>query len=118
MAGRVPLRAMSTAAQRSSLRYCQRCTTGSRLRYLTLDATDVGDDGLEHLRDLPALQFLSLAGTLVTDAGLEKLRDLPQLRTLYLGYTRAGLPPFYVLVAVRVGSIDTVASLAKAEGVR
>jgi len=45
-------------------------------------------DGLEHLRDLPALQFSSLAGKLVTDAGLEKLRDLPQLRTLSLGYTK------------------------------
>jgi hypothetical protein len=46
----------------------------TRLRYLTLDATDVGDDGLEHLRDLPALQFLSLTGTLISDAGLALLR--------------------------------------------
>jgi len=31
---------------------------------------------------------------------------------------RADLPPFYVPVAMRVGSIDTVASLPKAAGVR
>jgi hypothetical protein len=47
---------------------------------LTLDATEVGDDGLEHLRDLPALQFLSLAGTLITDAGLAKIPGLRLVR--------------------------------------
>src|SRR5262249_9719054 len=60
----------------------------TRLRYLTLAAIDVGDDGLENFRELPALQFLSLTGTLITDAGLAKIRELPELRTLYLGYTK------------------------------
>lgn len=48
----------------------------------------MGDEGLEHLRGLPALEFLSLAGTEITDVGLATIRDLSALRTLFLGYTK------------------------------
>jgi hypothetical protein len=48
----------------------------------------VTDDGVAHLRDLPALEHLDLSGTLVTDAGLAVLRDLPALTHLSLAWTR------------------------------
>jgi hypothetical protein len=51
---------------------------------LKLNRTAVGDEGLEHLRDLPALESLFLSDTRVTDAGLSKLRDVRTLKEVEL----------------------------------
>ena len=58
-----------------------------RLTHLYLDRTEVGDPGLLHLQQLQYLEYLNLYQTNVTDSGLEPLRDLPQLRQLYLWQT-------------------------------
>ena len=68
-----------------------------RLRFLFLEQTRVGDDGLGLLCNLPAIGHLSLCGTLVTDAGLagvaNKLNSGPCVNLLVSssGVTQAGL---------------------------
>lgn len=57
---------------------------GLRLRWLRLAGTEVTDDGLDYLKELPGLEWLSLSGTKVTDAGLLKLAAFPRLRTLHI----------------------------------
>lgn len=61
---------------------------------INVAGTDFGDEELQHLEQLPALQELHLAGTQVTDAGLSVLAQVPRLQELYLakcGVTDEGM---------------------------
>ena len=57
------------------------------LRYLGLDRTNIGDDGVECLPHLEELQSIDLHLTKVTDAGLEHLKKLEKLKVLKLQQT-------------------------------
>ncbi|MCX5742614.1 MAG: hypothetical protein NT062_08975 [Proteobacteria bacterium] len=59
----------------------------SRLEFLELYNTAVGDRGLPWLPKVPELQHLSLAGTRVDDRGLSAVAALPHLTELDLGWT-------------------------------
>ncbi|HWB12505.1 MAG TPA: hypothetical protein VG826_24990 [Pirellulales bacterium] len=54
------------------------------LRFLWLFNTEVGDEGLSHLSSLTRLEELSLGETKITDAGLAHLAGLRKLRFLSL----------------------------------
>jgi hypothetical protein len=49
------------------------------LENLSLNATNVRDTGLAHLRSLTNLQTLDLGRTAITDGGLAQLDGLPNL---------------------------------------
>jgi internalin A len=55
------------------------------LEYLSLNGTRITDAGLVHLKGLEGLTELSLENSAVTDAGLAHLRGLTGLKTLWLG---------------------------------
>jgi hypothetical protein len=57
------------------------------LGFLDLHGTQIGDAGVEHVKDCP-LSVLVLHGTEVTDAGLARLKDRTTLTYLYLSKTR------------------------------
>ena len=57
------------------------------LAFLHLENTAITDKGLQHLKDKAFLEYLNLYGTQVTDAGLDHLGNLPELRQLYLWQT-------------------------------
>jgi len=57
------------------------------LTHLYLDRTNIGDAGLDHLQQFQYLEYLNLYQTKVTDDGLSRLQALPQLRQLYLWQT-------------------------------
>jgi hypothetical protein len=59
------------------------------LSRLHLEKTDIGDDGLAHLKNLERLEYLNLYGTSVSDAGLSHLNALSRLRSLYLWQSNA-----------------------------
>lgn len=59
-----------------------------KLKYLSLEDTDVTDAGLENLTGLTELQYLDLGSTNVTDDGLIRLSGLARLRKLDLQYTK------------------------------
>ncbi|MCY4158801.1 MAG: hypothetical protein OXF48_04260 [Bacteroidetes bacterium] len=54
---------------------------------LHLQKTSVTDAGLAYLSDLEYLEYLNLYGTEVSDSGLVHLEDLPALKSLYLWQT-------------------------------
>lgn len=56
----------------------------SKLKHLSLIATNIHGDGLKHLTALPQLEQLTLAGAAVTDRWLEQLPPLPNLKSLTL----------------------------------
>ena len=63
-----------------------------------------GDDGMEHLKELPSLQELYLSHTQVGDAGLEHLKGLTSLKWLRLSNTKvsnAGLEHLRGLTSLR-----------------
>lgn len=60
---------------------------GSHTPNLSLGFTDVGDEGLAGMTDLPNLAGITLERTKVTDAGLRHLARFPALKTIWLGYT-------------------------------
>jgi RNA polymerase sigma factor (sigma-70 family) len=55
------------------------------LQRLLLTGTQVSNEGLEKLKDFPALNLLSLQATQITADGLAHLAGAKKLRTLYLG---------------------------------
>lgn len=59
-----------------------------KLQNLFLGRTRTSDAGLEHLAALSELKTLSLNGTQVTDAGLQSLTGLKNLKMLNLQETR------------------------------
>jgi hypothetical protein len=59
-----------------------------RLRFLSLERSDIDDLGLENLGGLASIEQLILAGTKITNAGLARLRTLTKLSTLDLANTR------------------------------
>jgi hypothetical protein len=63
----------------------------SRLRWLTLEHTNVTGAGLAHFRGLP-LAALSLLGSPVDDAGFSALPELPALETINLSETLVAGP--------------------------
>lgn len=74
------------------------------LKFLSLEATPVGDAGVAHLAKLTELQSLSLAGTRVTDAGLANLAGLSSLENLDLkglAITNHGLSELATLTGLR-----------------
>ncbi len=67
------------------------------LNRLYLEQTAITDKGLTHLAGLQYLEYLNLYQTKVTDAGLPFLQKLPKLRSLYLwqsGVTSEGVAKF------------------------
>jgi hypothetical protein len=58
------------------------------IRYLSLEATRITDDGLPHLAQLTNLQELVLPETAVTDEGLAHLERLTHIDSIMLGQTR------------------------------
>jgi hypothetical protein len=52
---------------------------------LSLDSTQISDDGLAHLKGLTKLEVLSLRDTQISDNGLAHLGRMTELRILYLG---------------------------------
>jgi hypothetical protein len=58
------------------------------LRELGLRNTQIGDEGLDHLKGLAELQEVDLRHTRVGDAGLARLRGLSNLRFLIICNTR------------------------------
>ena len=61
---------------------------GKPVKQLTLNATDITDAGLVHLKGLTNLQHLHLQNTQVADAGLVHLKGLTNLSTLGLEHTK------------------------------
>jgi hypothetical protein len=61
---------------------------GMLIRYLSLQATRVTDDGLRHAADLSALRELVLVETEITDDGLHHLESLSGLTSVLLANTR------------------------------
>ncbi len=64
------------------------------LTKLHLEKTQIGDDGLAHLKELANLEYLNVYATQVTDAGLEHLTGLKHLKHLYVwqsGVTEEGI---------------------------
>ena len=55
---------------------------------VSLDATQITDAGLEHVKHLTSLQILDLTGTQITDAGLVHLRGMTGLGALMLRDTQ------------------------------
>ncbi len=58
------------------------------LRYLDFTNSNVTDEDLQHLTDLPAIFYLELDGTSISDAGLERLSRIKHLDVLELTGTR------------------------------
>jgi hypothetical protein len=55
-----------------------------RLEELTLDSTNVGDEGAEALASMPALKLLDLYHTLVSERGYERIKSsLPLCNILW-----------------------------------
>ncbi len=54
------------------------------LKKLHLEKTQIGDDGLQHLKGLRDLEYLNIYATKVGDAGLQHLKGLTKLRKLYV----------------------------------
>ncbi len=59
----------------------------TKLLYLSVKGTCVGNRGLQHLCGLGQLEMLELTGSSVNDAGLEYIAGLTQLCILHLGGT-------------------------------
>lgn len=59
----------------------------STLSFLSLNATTLSDEFLEHLEPLPQLEDLGLRGTKVTTVGMKYMSRHPQLRKLHLYHT-------------------------------
>ena len=57
------------------------------LNRLALDQTSISDKGLANLANLNFLEYLNLYKTQVTDAGLDQLKALPALKSIYLWQT-------------------------------
>ena len=55
-----------------------------KLQRLHLEKTDIGDEGLAHLKDLVELEYLNLYSTAVTDEGLKHLEKMSKLKRLYV----------------------------------
>jgi hypothetical protein len=55
-----------------------------KLKRLHLEKTDVGDEGLAHLKGLVDLEYLNLYSTEVTDEGLKHLEKMTKLKRLYV----------------------------------
>ncbi|MEZ4953104.1 MAG: chitobiase/beta-hexosaminidase C-terminal domain-containing protein [Saprospiraceae bacterium] len=58
------------------------------LQKLFLQNTKVTDKGLRYLKGLDYLEYLNLYGTEITDKGLETLPELPRLQNIYLWKTQ------------------------------
>jgi hypothetical protein len=52
------------------------------LRYLSVENTEVTDDGLKFIANLRGLDALDVSGTRVTDDGLRHLVDMPALNLI------------------------------------
>ena len=57
------------------------------MQSLSLWYTNVGDEGIAHLRGLRNLRDLDIRRTSVTNSGLFRLKDLPNLAGIFLGQT-------------------------------
>ncbi len=67
------------------------------LNRLHLDQTAISDKGLAHLAGLDFLEYLNIYGTKTTDTGLKQLENLKNLKSAYLwqtGVTGEGLARF------------------------
>jgi len=58
------------------------------ITFVSLNGEDVTDEGLEHLKNLTALEGLYLSAAQITDAGLEHLKNLTALNRLDLSNTQ------------------------------
>ena len=69
------------------------------LEKLHLEETKLTDNGLDHLRNIPKLKWLNIYGTEVSDAGIEQLKQLKNLEKLYIWQTKITIPGFQQLQA-------------------
>lgn len=72
----------------------------TQLTRLSMDRTDISDQGIKELKSLSNLQFLNIVGTKVTKDGLSALQSLPNLQSVYLyqsGITGEDLPALQLL---------------------
>jgi Leucine Rich Repeat (LRR) protein len=60
---------------------------GTEIEYLILTGTEVTDEGLVHVRQMPRLKTLGLAGTQVSDLGCKELAQIETLAELSLADT-------------------------------
>lgn len=60
----------------------------TELQWLDLRITQIGDEGVFHLKPLKKLKFLNLFRTNLSDAGLAQLKNLTELETLLIGGTK------------------------------
>ncbi len=60
---------------------------GAEIEFLVLTGTNVTDEGLAYLRQMPRLKDLGLTGTQITDAGCRDLAQMATLRDLSLSNT-------------------------------
>ena len=58
------------------------------LEELNLIGTQVGDQGMELIKQLPTLKVLHLGRTPISDTGLQKLHSLKSLSHIYLNQTK------------------------------
>jgi uncharacterized protein (TIGR03067 family) len=74
----------SDAGLNKAVAYLQKI---SDLRLLSLNFSQISDDGLASLKDLPQLRVLNLKVTHCTDAGLRHLEKMPRLEEINLTLT-------------------------------
>jgi len=71
----------------------------TKLRRLSLETTQITDDGVAHLRNLKQLVWLDIHKTNITDSCLHHLMGLPKLRYLQLQATRVSKTGFQQIEA-------------------
>ena len=82
--------ALDLVANKEPVRYLTALGTVPHLRYVMLDATNVGNDDLRLLAGCVNIENLSLVNTEVTDEGLPHLQPFTKLRKLDLDFCKIG----------------------------
>ena len=87
---------------------------GAEIEYLILNGTDITDEGLAYLRQLPRLKELGLGRTQITDSGCEELAQIGSLEELALfstGITDEGLKHLSKLTNLRSLDLRNTATM-------
>nr|WP_268820203.1 c-type cytochrome domain-containing protein [Paraglaciecola sp. G1-23] len=68
---------------------------------LRLNKTPVSDEGIRSLQTLPNLEYLNLFGTQISDSSLRTLTEFPSLKQVYVGQTGVTQTAISEIVAIK-----------------